>query len=49
MQDELDGVCAQHYDVVIVVLFNVQVGDRRYEEWERGIKNTFKGVRIVCR
>jgi hypothetical protein len=39
---------SQHYDTVIVVLFDVQVNDRRYEEWERGVKKTFGDVRIIC-
>ena len=39
---------SQHYDTVIVVLFDVQVNERRYEEWERGIKKTFGDVRIIC-
>ena len=39
---------SQHYDTVIVVLFNVQVNERRYSEWERGIRNTFGDVRIIC-
>jgi len=39
---------SQHYDTVIVVLFNVQVNERRYSEWERGIRNTFGDVWIIC-
>lgn len=39
---------SQHYDTIIVVLFNVQVNERRYEEWERGIRNTFRDARIIC-
>lgn len=39
---------SQHYDTVIVVLFNVQVNERRYSEWELGIRNTFGDVRIIC-
>lgn len=39
---------SQHYDTVIVVLFSLQVNERRYSEWERGIKKTFGNARIVC-
>jgi len=39
---------SQHYDTVIVVLFSVQVNERRYSEWERGVKKTFGDVRIIC-
>ena len=39
---------SQHYDTIIVVLFNLQVNERRYGEWERGIKKTFGDVRIIC-
>lgn len=33
---------------IIVVLFSVQVNERRYSEWERGIQNKFREVRIIC-
>ncbi|GEM_PF-4482040 len=38
---------AQHFDVVIVVLFDVTVGERMYAEWERGIARTFPQVALV--
>lgn len=39
---------SQHYDTVIVVLFDVQVNERRYSDWERGVKKTFGDARIIC-
>ncbi|ABN57942.1 hypothetical protein Memar_2016 [Methanoculleus marisnigri JR1] len=39
---------SQHYNSIIVVLFKVQVNERRYLEWERGIKKTFGDVRVIC-
>lgn len=39
---------SQHYDTVIVVLFNLQVKKRRYSEWECGIMDTFENVKIFC-
>ncbi len=29
---------SQHYETVIVVLFSLQVDERRYLEWERKVK-----------
>jgi len=37
-----------HYNTVVVVLFNVQVSDRRYDEWVEGIMRQFGDVRIIC-
>lgn len=37
----------QHYKELIVVLFEVDASERRYEEWERGMKNTFPNVKII--
>jgi len=37
----------QHFEELIIVLFEVDVYDRRYEEWEKGMKNTFSNVKII--
>jgi hypothetical protein len=37
----------QHFKGLIIVLFEVEVNEPRYEEWKQGIKNTFPNVRII--
>lgn len=37
----------QHFKELIIVLFEVDVYERRYEEWEKGMKNTFPNVKII--
>ena len=37
----------QHFEGLIVVLFEVDVYEPRYEEWKRGLKNTFPNVRVI--
>lgn len=37
----------QHFGELIIVLFEVQVYEPRYLEWEKGLKNTFPNVRII--
>ncbi|MEA3255299.1 MAG: hypothetical protein U9Q22_05645 [Candidatus Altiarchaeota archaeon] len=37
----------QHFRELIIVLFEVDVYDQMYEEWEKGIKNTFPKTRII--
>lgn len=40
---------AQHFGEIIIVLFEVEVYEPRYEEWVRGIKHTFPKVEIIRR
>ena len=44
--DECMRYC-QHFEELIIVLFEVDVYERRYREWERGMKNTFPNVKII--
>lgn len=37
----------QHFGELIIVLFEVNVYEPRYQEWVNGIKNTFPRVRII--
>jgi len=37
----------QHFGELIIVLFEVGVYEPRYEEWKKGIKNTFPNVKII--
>jgi len=37
----------QHFGELIIVLFEIDVYEPRYEEWEKGMKNTFPNVRII--
>ena len=37
----------EHYDHLLIVLFEVNAYDRRYSEWEIGMKKTFPGVEII--
>ena len=37
----------QHFGELVIVLFEVDVYEPRYEEWKKGIKNTFPNVRII--
>lgn len=37
----------QHFEEIIVVLFETNVYERRYKEWEKGMHNTFPHVRII--
>ena len=37
----------QHFEELIVVLFEVDASERRYEEWARGMENTFPNVKII--
>ncbi|RZN39395.1 MAG: hypothetical protein EF813_04100 [Methanosarcinales archaeon] len=37
----------QHFEELIVVLFEIEVYERRYGEWEMGMKNTFPNVKII--
>ncbi len=37
----------QHFGELVIVLFEMDVYEPRYEEWKRGIKNTFPNVRII--
>ncbi|MHC1574237.1 MAG: hypothetical protein ACXQTY_00315 [Candidatus Methanogasteraceae archaeon] len=37
----------QHFGELVVVLFEVEVSERRYGEWEKGMETTFPNVRII--
>lgn len=37
----------QHFKGLIIVLFEVEVNEPRYEEWEKGMRSTFPSVRII--
>jgi len=37
----------QHFGELIIVLFEVNVYEPRYQEWVKGIKNTFSKVQII--
>ena len=37
----------QHFGELVVVLFEVEVSERRYGEWKRGMETTFPNVRII--
>lgn len=37
----------QNFEELIVVLFNVNVTDRRYKDWKNGMKNSFPNVKII--
>jgi len=37
----------QHFGELVIVLFEVDVYEQRYDEWKKGINNTFPNVRII--
>ncbi len=39
----------QHFEELIIVLFEVEVNEQRYNEWKIGVNNTFPNVKIICK
>ena len=37
----------QHYGKIVIVLFDVNVYDRYYDEWKHGVKKYFPNVKII--
>ena len=48
--DTIASKCArynQHFKEIIIVLFEVEVMDRYYNEWKKSIEDTFPQVKII--
>jgi hypothetical protein len=48
--DTVMSKCArykQHFGEIVIVLFEVEVNDRYYDEWKKGLDDTFPNVKII--